>query len=185
MIRLEAYRVLIRDVTALGGTGHHRARFPAVRCCATMSTFLKVIDTVDNYCVDPPREPLVKFLLPASSGQTEVTVGWIREPVLPYIRDASDVFVVSPDGVRFNASLDTFEKRTAAIDILCLKWRDAGLFSETICPKKWRNELYPIFYDPLRRAAFGGQEVAFAVERTCCSLFGFVTCMFAIFSIDF
>lgn len=140
-----------------------------------MSTFLKVIDTVDNYRVDPPSEPLVKFLLPAPSGDNEVIIGWIREPVLPHIRDAMDVFVILPDGVRFDASLDTFEKRSAALATLCVQWRDAGLFSETIGPKKWRDELYPIYYDPLRRTALGGQEVAFTMERTCCSLFGLVT----------
>jgi hypothetical protein len=140
-----------------------------------MSSFLKVIDTVDNYRVDPSCEPLVKFFLPVPSGGAEVVIGWIREPVLPHIRDASDVFVISPDGVRFDTSLGTFENRSAALATLCAKWRDAGLFSKTIGPKKWRDELYPIYYDPFRRTALGGQEVAFAMERTCCSLFGFVT----------
>lgn len=140
-----------------------------------MGSLLKIIDAVDNYRIHPPCEPLVEFLLPAPSGNAEVIIGWIRGPILPHVRNASDVFVVSPDGVRFCASLDTFEKRSAAVAMLCTKWRDAGLFSKTIGPRKWRNELYPIYYDPFRRTALGGQEAAFAIERTCCSLFGFVT----------
>lgn len=143
----------------------------------TASTVKTIIDLVDNYNyrVDSEREHLLKFLLPAPSGETEVTIGWIREPVLPYIRNASDVFTISSEGVRFQGSLNTFKKRSAAIAAICAKWRDDGLFSDTIGPKKWRDELYPVYFDPFQRTALGGKDVAFAMERTCCALFGLVT----------
>lgn len=139
-----------------------------------MASLLPIIDIVDNYRVEAATEPLLKFLLLNPAG-SEVTVGWIREPVLKHLSDAPDVFTVSPDGVRFEQSLDDFDKRSAAVAALCAQWRDKGLFSETIGPKKWRDELYTIYYDPLRRKSLGGQEAAFAMERTCCSLFGFIT----------
>lgn len=137
-----------------------------------------IIDLVDNYRVDHSREPLLKFVVPSpSKSGTEVTIGWIRESVLPHIRSAPDVFTVSSesDVVRFESGLDSFEKRSAAVASLCAKWRDEGLFNDTIGPKKWRDELYPIYFDPFQRTSFGGKEVAFAMERTCCSLFGLVT----------
>ncbi|KAF8323851.1 hypothetical protein DL93DRAFT_2049033 [Clavulina sp. PMI_390] len=133
-----------------------------------------IIDIVDNHRVGASEKPL-RFVLPSPSLGSEVTIGWIRAPVLPHIQAASTVFSVSDDTVRFIASLDDFERRSAAVAGLCAQWRDSGLFSDTIGPKKWRDELYSVYYDPFQRSAQGGKEVAFVMERTCCSLFGLVT----------
>lgn len=141
----------------------------------TMTTTQTIIDAVDNFRVEATDEKLVRFLLPTPSGNTEVVIGWIREPVLPHIREASNVFTISSSGIRLKQSLDTFDKRSTAIATLCTKWKDDGLFSDVIGPKKWRDELYPIYFDPFRRSSLGGEEIAFAMERTCCALFGLVT----------
>jgi hypothetical protein len=78
---------------------------------------------------------------------------------------------------------------------LCTRWRDTGLWSDVIGPKKWRGELYPIYHDPFGPHLLvqdGTQELeagvpdedsageacpnyAFSVERSACALFGFVT----------
>lgn len=134
-----------------------------------------IIDLVDNYRFDHSGEPLLKFVVPSpSKSGAEVTIGWIRESVLPHIRSAPDVFIISSesDVVRFESGIDSFEKRSAAVASLCAKWRDEGLFNDTIGPKKWRDELYPVYFDPFQRTWLGGKEVAFAIERTCCALFG-------------
>ena len=36
------------------------------------------------------------------------------------------------------------------------------------------DELYPIYYNALRRDA-AGKDIAFVMERVCCALFGLVT----------
>ncbi|PPQ99316.1 hypothetical protein CVT24_009184 [Panaeolus cyanescens] len=78
--------------------------------------------------------------------------------------------------------LDTPSKRTAAMNELCERWRDTGLFSDVCGPTKWRAEMYPIYADPFGvhdHPSTSGQETglnyAFEMERSACALFGVVT----------
>ncbi|KAH9474577.1 hypothetical protein JR316_0013039 [Psilocybe cubensis] len=84
--------------------------------------------------------------------------------------------------VSFRNWLDTPSKRTAAMKELCERWRDTGLFSNVCGPKKWRNEMYPVYSDPfgfhdhpLVAGHEEGLNFAFEMERSACALFGVVT----------
>lgn len=84
--------------------------------------------------------------------------------------------------VSLQAWLDTPSKRTAAIKEVCERWRDTGLFEDVCGPKKWRNELYPVYADPLgphdhpdNAATREPLNFAFEMERSACALFGVIT----------
>lgn len=77
---------------------------------------------------------------------------------------------------------DSPYKRTSAMKELCERWRDTGLFPDVCGPKKWRNEMYPIYADPFGvhdHPSLAGHEdglnYAFEMERSACALFGVVT----------
>ena len=53
-------------------------------------------------------------------------------------------------------------------------WHESGFFSDIIGGRLWRNELYPIYYNPFRRID-SDKGIAFVLERTCCAIFGLVT----------
>jgi len=84
--------------------------------------------------------------------------------------------------VSFSASIDTPAKRTAVMKELCERWRDEERFPDVCGPKKWRNEMYPIYADP-----FGAHDhpdnnpegkplnYVFEMERSACALFGVIT----------
>ncbi|KAF7342958.1 Thiamine pyrophosphokinase [Mycena venus] len=88
--------------------------------------------------------------------------------------------------IGFHASVDTHAKRTAVMRELCERWRDSGVFSDIIGPKKWRDEMYPVYRDPFgvhdhpstsAEAEDEGNNLnfAFEMERSACALFGIVT----------
>ncbi|KAJ6619234.1 NUDIX hydrolase domain-like protein [Mycena sp. CBHHK59/15] len=86
--------------------------------------------------------------------------------------------------VSFHASFDTHAKRTAVMKEMCERWRDSGLCPDIIGPKKWRDELYPVYRDPFGvhdypNGASGEAEqslnFAFELERAACALFGIIT----------
>lgn len=84
--------------------------------------------------------------------------------------------------VSFQRWLDTHNKRTAALKALCERWRDSGLFPDVCGPKKWRNEMYPIYADPFGvhdhpTAPIEGKHLnyIFELERSACAIFGLVT----------
>jgi len=84
--------------------------------------------------------------------------------------------------VSLRAWVDTPSKRTAAMKELCERWRDTGLFSDVCGPKKWREEMYPIYSDPFgvhdhpsTAGHENGLNFAFEMERSACALFGVVT----------
>jgi Domain of unknown function (DUF4743) len=84
--------------------------------------------------------------------------------------------------VSFQSWLDTHDKRTAALNELCRRWRDVGLFPDVCGPAQWRNEMYPIYANPfgphdhpttaVERKAL---NYVFELERSACPLFGLVT----------
>ena len=61
---------------------------------------------------------------------------------------------------------------------LCERWRDTGLFEDAIGPRKWREEMYPVYKNPFwlhdnEHADTG--NYAFEMERSACAVFGVVT----------
>ena len=77
---------------------------------------------------------------------------------------------------------DSPSKRTAAMNSLCQRWRDTGLFADVCGPTKWRSEMYPVYADPFGvhdHPQVAGREdglnYAFEMERSACALFGIVT----------
>ncbi|KAG6839097.1 hypothetical protein C0991_005830, partial [Blastosporella zonata] len=77
--------------------------------------------------------------------------------------------------------LDTHAKRTAAMKELCERWRDTLLFEDVCGPKKWRDEMYPVYSDPLGVHDYPndstpgeGLNYALEMERSACALFGFI-----------
>ncbi|KAL0945968.1 hypothetical protein HGRIS_012246 [Hohenbuehelia grisea] len=88
--------------------------------------------------------------------------------------------------VSFASEINTHHKRTAAMKALCERWRDTGVFDGVCGPRKWRNEMYPVYRDPFGvhdypNATIGDGEdsgdlnYAFEMERSACALFGVVT----------
>ncbi|KAF9515842.1 hypothetical protein BS47DRAFT_1315755 [Hydnum rufescens UP504] len=141
-----------------------------------MESFLPLIELCDNYKANQALEPLVPFYVNSADGSgKEIAIGWIRSLVIPVLRDtALSVFTLSDSGLRFRPELDSADKRSSALETLCQGWRTTGLFSEIIGGRLWRNERYPVYYNPFRRHS-AGDDIAFSLERTCCAIFGLVT----------
>ena len=84
--------------------------------------------------------------------------------------------------ISFKDWLDSPTKRTAAMAEICQRWRDRELFPDICGPKKWRNEMYPIYADPFGvhdhpdQVKVGASlNYVFEMERSACSLFGVIT----------
>ncbi|KAG6906591.1 hypothetical protein DXG01_012994 [Tephrocybe rancida] len=84
--------------------------------------------------------------------------------------------------VSFRDWLNTHVIRTAAMKELCERWRDNLSFEDVCGPKKWRDEMYPVYVDPLgvhdhpnQGSASEVLNFAFEMERSACALFGVIT----------
>jgi len=87
--------------------------------------------------------------------------------------------------ITFQPWVDTASKRTAEMKELCERWRDTGLFEDVCGPKKWREEMYPVYSRPfgihdhpskdLRTTGESETNYAFEMERSACALFGVIT----------
>jgi hypothetical protein len=85
--------------------------------------------------------------------------------------------------VSFASWLKTPAERTNAMKELCERWRNTGLFKDTIGSDKWRSEMYPVYWDPFGvHHNVAGEEIvddnlnfAFEMERAAAALFGIVT----------
>ncbi|KAJ7119714.1 NUDIX hydrolase domain-like protein [Mycena epipterygia] len=85
--------------------------------------------------------------------------------------------------ISFGASLTTHGARTAAMQAMCERWRDGGVFPDVIGPKKWRAEMYAVYRDPFGVHDHPGADAdeegklnfAFEMERAACALFGIIT----------
>lgn len=176
-------------------------------------SFLSIVGHCDNFRVPqalPPQqsgfrtEEVVTWRL--DSKPSSPAIGLLRAPIRQQLleenqsappHEAAFAFTDN-DGrpeVCFADWVDTPAKRTRVMQDLCTKWRDAGLFEGVIGPKKWRNEMYPVYRSPFGRhdapsaeglasaAAAGadtdggtdGSNFAFMMERAACALFGVVT----------
>ncbi|KAJ7594380.1 nudix hydrolase 20 [Mycena floridula] len=160
-------------------------------------SFLDVVNVCDNCRVHKPspipshfdQEILVPLHL--SSSSDSVVIGLLRPVVYNELRRDNEHARQSsrPEMWGFDTSrasrayfldwLDTPTKRTEAMEELCTRWRDTGLFPDVCGPTKWRSELYPIYKDPFglhdHATDSDSANFAFEMERSACALFGFVT----------
>jgi hypothetical protein len=135
------------------------------------------------------NETLVPWVLDRTNSGRHV-VGLLRPAIISLLKNEStgawDLSHVSnPDCpyVSFAASIDTHSKCSAVLKELCERWRDQGVFSDIIGPRKWRNELYCIYADPFGRHDYPSTNASlsddtnyiFEMERSACALFGVVT----------
>ncbi|CAO1619990.1 unnamed protein product [Parajaminaea phylloscopi] len=110
-------------------------------------------------------------------------IGFIPHHVLQAIKeDDSGTFAHNRDWTRVGLSprLDTFQKRTDAINNVATRWKEAGHFRSAL--DGWRREMYAIYSDDRHPYAFyrdspaeRPNERAFELERAACALFGLAT----------
>ncbi|KAF5384444.1 hypothetical protein D9615_003403 [Tricholomella constricta] len=174
-------------------------------------SFLDLIDVCDNVRVHQPSpvpsqfdlERLVPLYLSESTDSP--VIGLLRPVIIDQLKlenersreiDQESLWALNLDesnyvprrnratgpSVSFHDWLDTHDKRTAAIKELCERWRDTLLFEDVCGPKKWRNELYPVYADPFGlhdhpTTAAPGEALnfVFEMERSACALLGVIT----------
>jgi len=143
-----------------------------------VSSNVAILDKCDSH-PSPYRDP--KAYAEAISSYTlfqydGVTLGYILAPVVAALRTAEgEGWNVGETVVEFNASNDTFEKRTAVMKATVDRWRQQEKFEvlkgRNFCRlglmAGWRNELYSVY-------GLNG-EILFAMERCATPLFGVVT----------
>jgi len=88
-----------------------------------------------------------------------VHIGFVRNDMAEAIRPYANVFTVTDRAVALDASLTTFDQRTAAVDTVLRRLSNTEIMSP------WRNEPYAV------TAAFGAPPL-FAMERAAIPLFG-------------
>jgi hypothetical protein len=155
-------------------------------------SYLSLVEACDNFHPARSPEKLVTWCL--SPGPSSPAIGLLRPSIVSQLQkenDAADddkkVWHFSLGGERpvvsFSSWLDTPAKRTAVMKEMLERWRDTGLWSDIIGPKKWRGEMYPIYRYPFRKHDAPPDEgpgddslnYAFRMERAACALFGVVT----------
>ncbi|KAL7662410.1 Nudix hydrolase domain-containing protein [[Candida] zeylanoides] len=124
-------------------------------------SLLRIVDNVDNFPYDVPQD-YVQLL--AHEG---TAIGYLTPQIAqrlaqerPFERCATS------SAVRLAASLDTFNKRNAAIAEIAHKWRQLPEFEEALA-RGWRDELYTV-YNP-------SHTPYMLIERVFSVLLGVVT----------
>ena len=171
-----------------------------------MASFLDIVRRCDNYVRDgevlvpfsiTPKGSIIGLLRPEIvkellSENTRNQSEGVQENWTPCVRLGADTI----ERICFAPHLSTKEVRSAAIKKLCEGWRDGGvLFQDVMGPRKWRNELYPIYENYLgpyvvknpelshphsegldaNTHAAGETNHVFDIERSAAALFGLVT----------
>ncbi|KAI0089397.1 NUDIX hydrolase domain-like protein [Irpex rosettiformis] len=176
-------------------------------------SFLDLVAVVDNFRVGPlpphaksfKTEELVPWAL--SPDPSAPIIGLLRAPIVqqliaenssipdaekdkrPWYIDplSSEDSSLGRRRISFAGWVNTPSKRTNVMRSLCERWRDTGLWSDIVGPKKWRGEDYPVYRNPigsndapLKEEDSGEDErdtrnYAFRMERAACALFGVVT----------
>ena len=171
-----------------------------------MASLLDIVRRCDNYVRDgevlvpfsiTPGSTIVGLLRPEIvkellSENTKNRSSGIQENWTPCVRLGTSVI----ERICFAVHLSTKAARSGAIKELCECWRDGGvLFQDVIGPRKWRNELYPIYENYLgphvvktpelsyphsegldaNVHAAGEVNHVFDIERSAAALFGLVT----------
>ncbi|KAH9903476.1 nudix hydrolase 20 [Cubamyces lactineus] len=168
-------------------------------------SFLQIVQSCDNFRVAgtgrtsaAAEEKLVPWLLTPSPSspavgllRPEVVVQLRKEAASPNSELTSSAWFFGRDPasgkewVSFAQGIDTPSARSRVMKELCERWRDTGLWPEEISPRKWRNELYPVYRNPFGKRDYPGREdedahgdtlnYAFRMERAASGLFGIVT----------
>lgn len=147
-------------------------------------SYLDLVNICDNFHItDIHHEKLVPFTLDPSPQSP--AIGLIRPSILAQIKIENSlrdppVWDITKGSTRVSFSQHLYNPalRTASMKELCERWRDAGIFEEQIGPKKWRDELYPVYRDPFGVHDKGDNpsgNFALEMERSACALFGIVT----------
>jgi hypothetical protein len=163
-------------------------------------TFIDIIDACDNFSPLSSSETLMPWKIASS----DAVIGLLRPAIVDQLRaydlersNANEemLWEFSDTAVRFRAYLGSASQRSIAMREMCTRWRDTGIWSDIIGPRKWREELYPVYLDPFgphvhlengKRALKDGTleedeaeqacpNYAFSMERSACALFGVVT----------
>ena len=159
----------------------------------TTLSFLDLVNRCNNFhlpanhgSVDPTTSTHGDYVVPWSLSQSpdSPVIGLLKPEVI-------DLLLQEPEGVfdipqratpgsryriSFHPSIDTPSKRTDAMGRLCKRWRDSDtIFQDTIGPRKWRNEMYPVYRNPFGVHLNDTNNYLFEMERSACSLFGVAT----------
>lgn len=166
-------------------------------------SFLDLINRCNNFHLpvnhgpeDPTASTHRDYVVPWSLSQSpdSPVIGLLKPELIDVLRQEPEGAFVIPERaqpgsryrVSFHSSIDTPSKRTDVMKKLCERWRDSGtLFQNVIGPKKWRNEMYPVYRNPFgvhlshdRDAKKHDSDTGnylFELERAACSLFGVIT----------
>lgn len=168
-------------------------------------SFAQILQTCDNFRLNPtdPAEHLVTWRL--TSDPKSPAIGLLRPPIVQQLlreiendKDGSAWELQDHDGkqvISFAPHVNTSAARSRVMKELCERWRDEGLWSDVVGPKKWRGEMYPIYRNPFGphdapneaeefataastsavRDSEDRRNYAFMMERAACALFGVVT----------
>lgn len=160
-------------------------------------TFLDLVDVCDNFNrsrsdLSSTSKCLVSWTLTQSPGSP--VVGLLKPEIIDLLRKEEDGAWIIPEQnalpqshhrISFHPSINTPAKRTEVMKNLCERWRDSGtIFQDILGPKKWRNEMYPVYrnpfgvhraHDPHAAEDSDSGNYAFEMERSACALFGVIT----------
>lgn len=166
-------------------------------------SFLDLVNQCNNFHLpanhgsdDPTAFTHRDYVVPWSLSQSpdSPVIGLLKPETIDALRQEPEGTFVIPDRatpgsryrVSFHPSIDSPSKRTDIMKKLCERWRDSGtIFQNVIGPKKWRNELYPVYRNPFgvhlphdpdaRKNDSDIGNCLFEMERSACSLFGVPT----------
>ncbi|PFH51180.1 hypothetical protein AMATHDRAFT_143183 [Amanita thiersii Skay4041] len=160
-------------------------------------SYLDIVNICDNARIKSPSPIPSVFdsekLIPLRLSQKDDSpaIGLLRPVIVEQLQlenkrskeiGQQELWSINEQRVSFSPWCDSHDKRTRAMKELCERWRDAGLFEDVCGPRKWRNELYPVYADPLGvhdhplTSADGAKmNYALEMERSACALFGIVT----------
>ncbi|KAJ3553337.1 hypothetical protein NM688_g3668 [Phlebia brevispora] len=167
-------------------------------------SFLSIVGRCDNFRIHPVlqeqtgfrTEEVVTFRL--DTKPSSAAIGLLRSVIVEkllaenaLVPEGQAAFAIfnsnGKTAVSFADWVNTPAKKTRVMVDLCKKWRDQGLFEGVIGPKKWRNEMYPVYRNPFGKHDSPREEeleslgdantrnFAFMMERSSCALFGVVT----------
>ncbi|KAF8837002.1 hypothetical protein BDN67DRAFT_910047 [Paxillus ammoniavirescens] len=169
----------------------------------TNLSFLEIVDLGDNFRLpahhgthDPATRTSPDYLVPWTLSQSpdSPVIGLLKLEIIELLRKEPEGSFIIPEleaeprsryCVSFHPSVNTPAKRTDVMKKLCEGWRDSGtIYQDIIGPKKWRNEMYPVYrnpfgvhlpHDPDVKKGPDTGNYALEMERSACALFGVVT----------
>jgi hypothetical protein len=122
-------------------------------------SFLDLVNICDNFSIITTEEALSPWLISTPNCSTPSVIGLIRPEIVKHLRSDNERRTSSghpahwdindEDGrttVQLSSALSTPSQRSAVMRLLCEGWRDAGLYPGVIGPKKWRDEMYAVYY---------------------------------------